>query len=353
MELPANPEEAYLEQNKSQLLNLFPREHKALHTDLFLFNSAEIEFSHCQDAAREEIASKVGHLRDDVIDVANLIIETNKFRLRNDSKREKQCYEELKKLAGGTKDKFQDIKSFFVNKFQEQRQHMAAFVASAENTNHTKWNYGLFSIGMGLVSVLALKWLWYEDGRKTADNSKTKRQVPNLMLNLVAWALRDGLGWKQANEDVQLYRAHLLCISVPLLTFPMSIFMGRDAIRAWTNEASYQTLKGQANMDMKFLQQNREMWAGMERLIDYLLRKADYLLNFDDPARSDRVTLTLQELSERLFQLSMSIDIYTVWLSKHGVFPSNISVPAMIGGDRFQHISDTCSPKRGWFRGGH
>mmetsp|Transcript_10809 Transcript_10809/g.20991 ORF Transcript_10809/g.20991 Transcript_10809/m.20991 type:complete len:375 (-) Transcript_10809:289-1413(-) len=351
MELPANPEEVYLEQSKSQLLNLFPKQQQALHTDLFLFNSAEIEFARCQNSAREDIASQVCHFRDDVIDVGNLIVETIQFRLQDDGERwclqERACFEELKKCAGETKRKFQDIKSFFETSFQEQRQHMATFVASAENTNHTKWNYGLLSIGMGGLCLVAGKWLWL-DGRKIDYTSKNK-MIPNAILNVVAWALRDGLGWKQADEDVQLYRAHMLCIAVPLFTWPMSIFMGRDALRAWRNEQNYQSLKDQANRDMKFLQENRGMWAGMECLIDFLLRKADYLLNFHDPARRDRVTLTLQELGEKRFQLSMSIDIYTVWLSKHGIFPSNISVPAMIGGDRFNRIMNVCSPKRRWF----
>lgn len=320
----------YLEANQTQLQRLSKVKPNALQAELVNFSTKELQLVGLQHDIRAQLAGKVQELHNNVESVATLIVELEKFREEGNHKLLEECYAELHQSASHTKSTFDQMREFFTQTFEKHMSSAQGYRQVYESVNFAKWTYGSAAMAVGLPALAGLGGLFLCGGRN-ADGSRS-------------WGLNSAIkGWISRFLRDDGDRHDLTIVFYPFAPFVClvgSMWSIRSYRKSQIEESVNIALASQTNADMEFLQMNKDMWAGMNHLVEEVLKKEEYFQSLNK-TREDRVIRTMCEISERLFNMLMSVDVYMVWLAKHNMFPANVSIPMIVGMKTHCAISST------------
>lgn len=321
----------YLQANGVQLARLLEVDYVALHQEPSLSHhiSEELELAAFQHDIRTKLADKCQTLRSSVESLAVDVAEILHLRSRNSQDMQLTVFSELEQTALRTKTKFDEMKNYFGEVFDSHRDNTATHLAHKQSANMAKLLYGVGAVCFSIPGA----WSLWDLVKCTREKSESA---------LETWLRSMAARFVGAGQGAPI--APVVCY--PLVPFTLfgagvaCLYRCVDASKAEGVHASYMR---QTVADIRFLRENRNQWEGMEQLVNELLNKVAKYKDLDQ-SREDRVMITLREISERLFNMRMSIDVYMVWLAKHNMFPANVSVPVLIGYESFTAINTMLTP---------
>jgi len=90
-------------------------------------------------------------------------------------------------------------------------------------------------------------------------------------------------------------------------------------------------------LHLKFVGLNDHMWEGMIMWVEDVQQSIQVLKNLN-PERKLMKSAQLNDIAFKLFGMSMAVDEYIIWLSRHGYFPVNFSIRNWITPQRYDRI---------------
>eukprot|EP00927_Polykrikos_kofoidii_P051076 TRINITY_DN44890_c0_g1_i1.p1 TRINITY_DN44890_c0_g1~~TRINITY_DN44890_c0_g1_i1.p1 ORF type:complete len:381 (+),score=54.02 TRINITY_DN44890_c0_g1_i1:73-1215(+) len=324
----------YLQANESQLARLTVVDTAALKHDSFLMdhNTDELDLATFQHDIRSDLSSRCQDLRSSVESLAVDVAEIIQHRSQADQEKEMIVLQELQATAHSVKDKFEEMRQFFLKVFGQHKDSTVTHLANMNTSNILKWTHLFGGVCFGTVGVWSLCSL--------ISHTPEQRQSSLLMTWLKSLTAR----WVGPNTSTQ--NVSILCF--PLVPF---VFLGAGTMCTYrclqqqAREFNHARFMKQTTVDIGFMRENRNQWEGMEQLVKDLVSKVEKYQQLDQ-SREDRVNITLHEISDRLFNMRMSIDVYMSWLAAHNMFPANVSVPVLIGYESYSAINEVLSPQR-------
>eukprot|EP00927_Polykrikos_kofoidii_P032977 TRINITY_DN2794_c0_g1_i3.p1 TRINITY_DN2794_c0_g1~~TRINITY_DN2794_c0_g1_i3.p1 ORF type:complete len:373 (+),score=59.04 TRINITY_DN2794_c0_g1_i3:156-1274(+) len=324
----------YLVANQSQLERLSVVDNLALKQNLFLMqhNSEELDLATLQHTIRTDLSSRCQDLRSSVESLAVDVAEIINLRSQQNQAMQQTVLQELHDTAHDVSDKFEEMRRYFLNVFGQHKDNTVTHIANMNNSKMLKYTHLFGALSVGTVGFWSLADL--------VRHTPEQRQSSLLMTWLKTVVAR----WVSPSKPTP--SAPILCYPfVPFILLGAGAMCAYRCVEAEAQERNHARYMKQTVADMSFMRENRSQWDGMDQLVKDLVSKVKKYQQLDQ-TREDRVNITLHEISERLFNMRMSIDVYMAWLANHNMFPANVSVPVLIGYESFASINEILCPRR-------